>query len=431
MLEERLAASERALTIARKRSAANTAGITQSVGLYDLLGTRPLSTPDASGKGPSLKAFSQDPGLPWETRLENLLRIAGARKNLWETTIPHLTKEAPKLDKEVADRERDRQNALAQIHATLLLNRRQVIDNVRAGWLRRDDVVWVDSLISGYGFPEPQPEALPTPNLDAFLRPKNKQSYRDFLKTPQFGHLLVCLSECLDQEGQVSAEMISGILGYIYEQKVAPIARPRLSTSLKTRAPFVVISPEDTFELFRMANEKRVVDKFAYGLQAGIDGISVPDAVIIFPKGTEAHVRGVAEFTMAHVEGNERKEKQIKFYEKRRNGMADLTAEVFEYHNAHRSDSPLHPLAKYPDLAGRKFVVPDFDDGFTCWYFVPEKGHEMPGVDPGHVIPVNLNPNELINFARALAVDYSREYLAFGDLLNTTSPEAFRKLLVH
>lgn len=426
MLEERLEAANTALVRVHRRVEVNAARITRAVKLYDHLGTRPLGQQDELGNASPLATLTLDPSLPWETRLENLRRIAQGRQMLYERKIPYLRAKAPQLDREAAERERERQNALAEIHVSLLSNRRQVIDNVRAGWLRRDDVVWVDSLISGYGFPEPQPESLPTPKLDEFAKiTRNKEPYLDFLKSPQFAHLLRCLSECLDQEGQISTKMMGSVLGYIFERKVATLARSRLAT--KTKDPFVVISPDDTFELFMMANRKRKVEKRAYGLQTVIEGIPVPDMIIVFPKGTEARVMGVGESTMAKIEGNVEKERQVDFYEASRGGMADLTKTVFDYYN----NSSCHPLAKYPDLAGRQFVVAGHDQGFTSWYFVPQNAREVPGVDRTHVIKTGLNITDLSNFARALVADYSREYLAFGDLLNTTSPEAFRKLLVH
>jgi hypothetical protein len=100
-----------------------------------------------------------------------------------------------------------------------------------------------------------------------------------------------------DESEETFNELRSNIAGYLFET----VAYLYLKEKLK-REGKILLSPQESFELFHLLIPEKEIIEHPFGLQFGIEGVSVPDGIVLIPSRNSTAIEGSCEYTLTDVD---------------------------------------------------------------------------------------------------------------------------------
>ncbi len=341
----------------------------------------------------------------WEDRMGILRRVTRLRERLTDYSIPNYKQRLGSLGEQMDALQQQEAFALDQIQNQLLTDREFIKNGIEKGHLHPGELAWIDAQFERFGFETPKiVKAIETP-LEVLLKnPRTGAAIKEFSKTPGLPFVMDCVEKCL--AGGVDLKELRGrVNGHIFEQLAYKAARTMMLTS-GSKAPFVLTSPDVTFDIFRTIRPDKAIDIKFHGLQKTLQGVRVTDGIIIWLKGNdEAEFYNIVEYSMVNLNvkkaSAQEKQKQVDHLSEYDNSaFQNLAAWAEKYNKKQINTASLFDA--YPLLAGRKFRVRTPQEGFSLFYYLAEKQSPPAGVEKDHVREININPSNVANFTDSI-----------------------------
>lgn len=114
------------------------------------------------------------------------------------------------------------------------------------------------------------------------------------------------LKKYKDEPEATIKELRSYIAGYLFES----VAYLHLKEILKRQGK-ILLSPKECFEIFRLLYPEKKLIEFPFGLQHGIEGVSVPDGIVLELSKNSTKIVGSCEYSLTTVRDTGDKEQDL------------------------------------------------------------------------------------------------------------------------
>lgn len=313
----------------------------------------------------NLKAFSRRKNLPTEVRARNALRVALVRKNISTLAIPGFesTNLALKSQKKaLIDQARLLQSRITEQACENADQSTQIREAVAQGFLEPDEMQWLIDETSTQQETLPgiiQPDAKFTPNLD-LLMPNmtlDGTKYREFLASPQMIYMVGCLNRYLGEIGLDQARVDNGLIrqvnGYVFQSIVEQEVKSLIVH--KATRPFIQVMSDQVLALWRLAYPERRFFNDYGGLGQGIEGLTIPDGLILYPNQATTIAMFVALYEISLIENPEAQPGKSTQFEAIKNGLVERDLEkILDFKKRKQLDPEYEDLVR--EQLGRKMV---------------------------------------------------------------------------
>lgn len=165
---------------------------------------------------------------------------------------------------------------------------------IKAGYYLRKQ----ENLIQGVEIELPKAAS----KVDAFIQQLPEKTgflLAEVRRSEDFRYAAEVVSKFVPQDDQTVEELRASVVGYLFETLAYSYLKKQFADKNK-----VLLSPDETFEIYYRLNPSRRKIDDKYGLQKGIEGISVPDGIVLAPvlsqskRIKEVRIDGICEYML-------------------------------------------------------------------------------------------------------------------------------------